>query len=395
MADPAVWPFAPGGEYSEELAWLTDMLQAPSGGTQHRRLRQSPRTVIAFAALESGAVRRRMELLLRANSALPWWVPVAIDVRSLGSAVSIGATSLPVTVDNARFIGGGKVLAMGNDSAQYELLSIASGGVSGSALTLSAATTKAWPAGTLLYPVRRGNLAEAPQIGRFTGDSVGLVELRFMLDDPLDTTAALSGSTYRGLPVFDAFAPAWSSDPTWTPERLAVRIDDEIATPFVADLAGVSTSKMVMRYAPDTAAAVVSFRAALFALAGRWSPVWVPTAAHDLRMVAAVSNGQGYIDVEGPLLSTLPLPANRRDIRIELEGGTVHHRRITAAAAQSATVDRLTLDSTITTGFALEAVRRVCFLSLCVQDSDTNRLDYFGPAMLQCELSWRELDHEL
>ena len=64
MADPAVWPFAPGGEYSEELAWLTDMLQAPSGGTQHRRLRQSPRTVIAFAALESGAVRRRMDAML-------------------------------------------------------------------------------------------------------------------------------------------------------------------------------------------------------------------------------------------------------------------------------------------------------------------------------------------
>ena len=63
MADPVAWTFAAGGDYTEELAWLTDLLQAPTGGTQHRRLRQSPRTTLTFSALESGANRRWMDVL--------------------------------------------------------------------------------------------------------------------------------------------------------------------------------------------------------------------------------------------------------------------------------------------------------------------------------------------
>lgn len=395
MADPVAWTFAAGGDYTEELAWLTDLLQAPTGGTQHRRLRQSPRTTLTFSALESGANRRWMDVLLRANSAGAWWSPVSIDARALTADVAAASSSLPVDVAAARFVEGGHALVVGTDPRRFEVLEIAAGGVGGSTLTLAGTTANAWPAGTQVIPVRRARLAEMPQVGRFTADDSALVQLRFRLEEPLDTAAAMPGATYRSYPVFDAFAPAWTSDPVWVPERLTDVQDDDLATPLVADTAGVALGKVTMQYALDTAAAIGIFRAALFALAGRWSPAWVPSWTHDLRLAASVAGGQSYIDVDGPLLSTQPLAANHRDLRIELFDGTVLYRRINAVAAQGATTDRLTLGAALPSAFTTAQVKMISFLTLSVQDSDTNMLRYFDAQTMQCELVWRELDHEL
>ena len=330
---------------------------------------------------------------MRNYSAARWWVPVDIDARSLGSAVSAGATVLPAAIAGARFVDGGKALLVGDDPRTFAVVSIST--VGGSSLTISPGVAAGWPAGTRLVPLRAGYLLNPPPVGRFTARDSALVGLRFRLTEPLDTAAAMPGATYRSYPVFDTFVPVWISDPVWTPERSVEVIDDDIAVPLVVDLAGVALGKTTMQYAPDSAADIISFRGALFALAGRWAPVWVPSWAQDLRLVAGVGAGQGYIDVEGPLLSGQPLAANHRDIRIELFGGTVHYRRITAAAVQSSTVDRLTLDTTLPAAFQLSDIKLVSFLTLSVQDADTVALSYFDTTALVCELTWRELDHEL
>ena len=124
------WTFAPGGEYTEELAWLTDVLAAPTGGTQHRRLRESPRVVLGFSALESGASRLWLDWQLRQHSAALWWVPVAIDTRELSAAVGAGATVLPADIAGARFVVGGKALLVGDDPRVSEVVAISSVGAS-------------------------------------------------------------------------------------------------------------------------------------------------------------------------------------------------------------------------------------------------------------------------
>lgn len=202
-------------------------------------------------------------------------------------------------------------------------------------------------------------------------------------------------ATYRSFPVWDAFVPVWTSDPLWSPDRMLERIDNDVAVPFVVDFAGVAMGRTVMQYAATTAAEVAAFRAALFALAGRWSPAWVPSWAHDLLLVGNVTAGATQIDVEGPLLSGRPITSNHRDIRIELTTGTVLYRRITAATAQSATVDRLTLDAALPSAFTVAQVRMISFITLSVQDSDTNVLRYVDRTVMQCELTWRELSHGL
>lgn len=71
------------------------------------------------------------------------------------------------------------------------------------------------------------------------------------------------------------------------------------------------------------------------------------------------------------------------------------YRRINAVAAQGATTDRLTLGAALPSAFTAAQVKMISFLTLSVQDSDTNMLRYFDAQTMQCELVWRELDHEL
>jgi hypothetical protein len=392
VADPVPWTFGTGGDYAEECAWLTDLMQAPTGGTQHRCLRLSPRVTVSFSALESGSSRRWFDLQLRANSAGTWQVPVGVDRRDLTAPAVASDTSLTLATANARFVVGGQALVVGEDPRRFDLVEIS--GIASGYLTLTDPLVYDWPAGTPVYPVRKGMLAEQPTVSRFTGDASGLIDLRFQLLEDLDTDAVVPGSTYRGFPVFDFIAPVWTTDPAWVPERLTSLMDDDIGVPLMTDLPGVALGKTTMQYAPATTTDVVAFRGALYALRGRWSPAWVPSWTQDLRIVADVSAGATSLDIEGPLLSTDAIATNHRDIRIALADGTVLYRRINAVAVASSTVDRLTLDSALP-AFSADSVHIACFMGLCVQDSDVVTLNYLDPTALEAELTWRELDHEL
>ena len=66
-----------------------------------------------------------------------------------------------------------------------------------------------------------------------------------------------------------------------------------------------------------------------------------------------------------------------------------------ASAALSADVERLTLDSAITTGFTASAVALVSFMALCRQDTDVNKLTWWNHDTVQSELTFRAVRHGL
>ena len=393
-ADPVPWAFATGGEYSERLDWLTDVPAGPVGNTQHRRLRQSPRVTLAMASLEEARTRRRMDALLRDNAGGQWRAPVRVDTCRLTSAAAVDDTVLSLDVDDARFVGGGHALLTSGDPFAAELVQIAAGGVAAGALTLEGGVVTAWPAGTLVTPLRTARLTEFPQVSRFTSDASDVVDLSFGLLEALDDEAVVAGDTYRDFPVWP-FRPVWTSDPAWVPQRELQGVDYEFAPPVLHDLAGMPQARTTMQYAQDTRADVVAFRQALFALAGRWKPAWVPSWAADVRIVANVSNGAITLDVEGPLLAGTALPNNQRDLRIELRDGSVRYCRVASFATLSASTERLTLASAIATGFAAADVVLASWMALSVQDADTNLLRYWTRDVMECELTWRQLVHEL
>jgi hypothetical protein len=385
MSDPVAWTFATGGTVTEQLTWLTDVLQATTGPSQHRRLRTAPRTVFKFDGLETGRRRRWLEALLVSNGAGQWQAPLVMEAGALASDLSAASDTIDIDTTTRRFVADGHALLMGEDPQAFELVQIDS--IAAGALTLVDDTVNAWPAGTRVFPVRRARLEGMPSLSRFTGDA-SPYQVQFRLEEPLEFTPNFGTASYRGLPVVE-WQPVWTADPEWTPERQLSTEDEQTGNAEVFDLVGIPLGKQVMQCAAQGAAQIAAFRGLLFALCGRWSVAWVPSWTQDLRITAAVANGATTLDVEGPALSPWPLQVNRRDIRIQLHDGTVLYRRVTAAVAHTATVDRLTLDGAIAIGFAASAVASVSFMALSRQDTDVNLLRYWNHDTLQSELTFR------
>lgn len=392
MSEPIAWSFATGGEMTEQLAWETDALAAESGPEQSRRLRAYPRVVLRFDGLETGAPRRWLEAVLWHAGSGPWYAPLAMDARQLIDALPAGSDTVVTDTDFPRFVAGGHALLHGEDPRQSEVVEIQS--VLDGALSLVGETLQDWPAGTRVSPVRLARLASTVGLSRFTGDITGVYQVQFQLDEPIEVEPDPGAASYRGYPVVE-WRPVWTSDPSWAPERALAIVDEGVAPASVFDPVRQARDRVALQFAMTDIAQIQAFRGLLYALGGRWAPAWVPSWAQDLRVAASIANGSSTLDVEGPLLSVFPLASNRRDLRIELFDGTVLYRRVTAAVAHTFTVDRLTLDAPIATGFAANAVAMVSFLVLSRQDSDVNVIRYFDWQTAQAELVFRGEVHAL
>lgn len=392
MSDPVPWSFAVGGEMTEQLEWETDALAAETGPEQSRRLRAFPRVQLRFDGLETGARRRWLEATLRSAGGGQWYVPLAMDARQLSVAAPSGSDTLATDTDFPRFVAGGYALLQGEDPRGYEVVEVQS--VLDGALSLVGETVRDWPVGTRISPARLGRLGNGVGLSRFTADITGVYQAQFRLDEPIEQLADAGAPTYRSYPVLE-WRPAWTADPTWAADRTLITSDEGVAPAFVFDPVRQARDRVALQFALEDVAQIQAFRSLLYALGGRWAPVWVPSWTHDLRVVANVNDGATVLDVEGPLLSAFPLASNRRDLRIELVDGTVLYRRVTAAVAQTFTMDRLTLDAPIATGFSAAAVAMVSFLVLSRQDSDVNLLRYFDWQTAQCELTFKGEVHAL
>ena len=389
-ADAVAWPFAVGGQISERLEWLTDGLRPPYGMEQTRKLRQAPRTVLLFDGLESGRNRRWMENLLAKNGAGLWHGPLVADTTTTTSAATLGATTLAVDTDLRRFRAGGNALLVDrSDPRRYEVVEIET--VLADSLELAEAMVAAWPAGSLIIPTVGVRLVDAPQISRFTGDSAPY-SVSFRVDEPLDWVADFGAAEYRDLPVFE-MPIDWSSDPVYTHSRDIEPLDNGTGRVLLYDRAGILLPRIAMELALFSAEAIGVFRSLLYALSGRWQPIWVPSYGQDLRLQAVASTTT--IDVEWTGFSEWPLQANRKDIRIERRSGSPVYRRVTAAAEVDIDTERLQLDAALPDGFDAADVVGISFMALCRQESDVNLLRVWSPGVMESQLTFVGCNHGL
>lgn len=382
MTDDATWTFSADGEIRERWDWLSDGLAAATGPEQGRRLRTDPRVVQAFDALESGWARRWLENLIAAFGSGSWGVPIVQDATWLDDAAGPGSAVLACDTTLRRFAVGARVLIVGDDPRTFDIGTIEA--LDDDEITLADPPANAWPAGTPVVPLHSGRLEPAPPLSRFTADDLP-VPLQFRITEPLPLEEDAGDATYRGYPVFE-FGPDWSDEPTAQPDRKQLRVDVGVGPVSVIDLPEIPLGSQRVSAVLQGRAEIVAFRALLGALAGRWSPLWVPTFAQDLRVTGDLVAASALLDVEWCGLQDLELAPNRRDIRIEMGDGTVLYRRITAVAALGDDQERLTLDSALGVTAAATAVRSVSYLVFSRQDADVNLIRYWS-----CELAVSEL----
>lgn len=387
MPDATPWTFSAAGQITERLDWLTDPMQAVTGPEQRRRLRIAPRTFLGFETLESRASRRHMETLLIANGAGEWLAPLWQDAADLESAWVAGSPSPVLAVDTTlrRFRVGGSVLLIRENSRVFDVGVVAS--VEDGELELEDGPALSWPAGTAVVPLVLAKIDAMPALSRFTSDDVPAL-VSFRVTEPLDWGEDAGDADYRGVPVLE-WIPDGAQDPGFTPERRLGRVDAESGRVTEYDQPGIPLSLQVATFTLVGREEIGAFRSLLYALAGRWGAIWVPTWSQDLQAAAAVTSASTLLDIDWCGFSQWPLSPNRRDLRIELVDGTVLYRRITAVAEISPSVERLVLDAAWGLDADVAEIRLISFLMLARQDTDVNLFRYWSHEVVETELRLR------
>ena len=373
-ATAKIWPVPPDWArgIGESLGWGTDVLMASAtASTQHRGYRDVPSRRFAFPVV-SGAQERRTAAMLLAGYSGVWQLPIWHDVQWQAAAVAAGATSIPCATAGYDFIDGGLALLYSAVNT-WEVIAIDT--VESDHLALSAAVAGDFPAGCRLYPLR-GARAQNGAEEHLKSDDVGVRSLVFDIVDACDWPVLASPTTYLGHMVLDR-RPDEGDDPTASHARLVQSVDYGTGTPVQHDVPQFDIATRQMHWLLYGRAERTWFRSLAYTLAGRAMPIWVPSFTSDLKPAAAITGGSTSMQVEWAGYTLFGKDkGNRRDLRIELDDGTVLYRRITNASEAGA-VENLTLSASLDAGsIAPSRIRAVSLMALSTLASDTVEIQH-------------------
>jgi len=350
----------------EELAWLTDVMSSSDDHEQRRKLRTWPRQAWIFAADFSAQQRRAFENKLHGWGGRNWALPIWVDGEFLGATLDAGAESIPCTPATRDYHESGLAMLVAAEGGDYEAVEVAS--MTSGSIALERPTRRSWPAGTRIYPARSATLANPSGIRRFTGDHA-YGSFRFRCDEPIEK-ATTSETLYRSYPV-NELRPEWSEDPSRDCRRTISILDSAVGRPIITDESGLAQPVQSMRIVFADRVGAAQLRAWLYARAGRAKAVWLPTYAADLLVTSAIGSASTHIDVENCSLTEFaPADVNRRDLRIELQSGSILYRRVTSIMEVDENTERLTIDDDLGIAVAPTDIALISWMSLARLDSD-------------------------
>lgn len=199
------------------------------------------------------------------------------------------------------------------------------------------------------------------------------------ISEPCDWAEHTFEHTYRGRPVWE-FRTNWRSGRNFEFNRVVDTLDNDVSSPLHYDFsdktfAGIDASWLVEGREQHTVQREVAY-----ALAGRYLGLWVPTLSDDLQVVGTMGAGSTVLPVAYCGYTTFCLGMHgRRDIRIELTNGVVYYRRITDSE-ESGGAEQLTLNSSLGVEVSASNIRRISFMMLMQQASDSLTINHHTDA---------------
>ncbi|HGN9414343.1 TPA: hypothetical protein ACK11A_002010 [Klebsiella pneumoniae] len=350
---------------TEQLEWKTDVLQSPTGAEQRISRRLSPRRTFEFTTLVHDTGRQRFENMLWQGCAGTWAMPVYPDVFALPAAVSSGVAALSIPTAGRDFTVGGTVLLKTDESPAATSRMVTIAGIAGNVLQLASPLTDNWPAGSLVYPVRKAVLTEPPSLSRLTG-SATTAQVRFRIAEHNAFSDAPVLTQYRGHPVLESETD-WGESVSGSYQPLIRELDNSSSIPYRLDTAGRPFWRQTHNWFTVNRQAQTSLRQLLWYLRGRQRPIWVPGQTLDFSPRSAISGNS--VDVVEAGFTELGIRPGHRDICILLADGTRYYRRIAAVSLVSG-AERLVLDGdAINTGS--HPIVSISLMTLARQDTDS------------------------
>lgn len=375
-----LWPLLPNWKrgVTESLEFRTRIIGPTlTGLRQKRRMRLAPRRSFGFEVHPHHQGRRLLDNLRFAQGKQEWALPVWFDRQTLAATLSSGATSIPCNTLGYDFVDGGLAVLRKNVlySTQFEIVEIDT--VGEDSITLATATDEEWPEGTFLYPIRRARMADSSNNAILLSGEVSTLGVQFDVSEPCDWEAYSFSSSYRNRPVWE-IDTNWRQNRSFGFDRIITAVDNDTSIPAYFDFPEKTFTSLDSFLQAKTREVTARNRSLLYALAGRYTSIWVPTLANDLQMAANISSASTSLTVQYCGYSLFGL-GKRQDIRIELVNGTVYYRRITNASV-SGDNEVLTLSSALGANVSVAQVRRISFLMLMQQASDSATMTHLTDA---------------
>ncbi|MEC7118662.1 MAG: hypothetical protein VXW65_02010 [Pseudomonadota bacterium] len=374
----------------ERLEFKTDVMLAYNGAEQRIALRQTPRRWLEFAYLIDGAhARRAFEAKLWSHGAQAWQLPIWTDATAATAAISNGATVIALDAQYRDFVAGGHAaLIDGERHLVVEIVSVAADQIVVNPIAGD------WPIETTVVPVRSAYLEPQQQVTRFTGDAVYNVA-RFMLDDVSEYPAAAPEVLYRSEPVL-TMPSNWMDDITVDYQRKMSVVDFQIGGMYRDDETGQPVLVQSHHWVLASRAQISAFRGWLYAQRGRFKGIWLPSFLPDFDLVAPVTDSSLQINVGNHGYTDLyQIDKNRRDLRIELSGGIILYRRITASTVIDPQTEQITLDTALGVAVAPADIERISLMSYCRLDTDAIELAWSWGDYVDVRANWRTTNDDV
>lgn len=384
------WPADWERPVLERRAFETIVLRSVNGTEQRVQLRQKAARSHLWRALllepaRAARVWQQRWALDGAEVVAPFWPHATVLTAPVGI---LGGSLACDTTARDFFVGSYAILYASPALAEAVPISV----VGGSSLTLSVATTKAWPVGTIVVPGHVGRLnldTEMARVGR-----AGLaVQVEVTLDPvPLPASSGTAGAA----PIVASLGQIPNRSEDWEEEMatLATRLSSRSGglQDALNGSAPVVTRRLPMTW--FSRAQVRTWWQFYEGRLGALSACWLPSYAADLVPTATVLNTDTSITVVATGYPSLAFPDEaRRHLALIAPNGTVVHRRVTAAVDNGNGTETLTLDAAagVTLPFP-EGMLSYCHYARLADD--VVELAWLSPEVAEATLTWREVPGE-
>lgn len=367
------------GEVRESLAFLTDVIPGLDGNEQRIALRKQPRQTFDVEYALDAIDRQRMQVLLfdwmDNNFGFPLWRERLL----LTAATIVGATTYPVSgADDVDFRVGELAVVL-TDATVFDVFVVSV--VTDTLITASSPAVNAYPIGTRIAPVRTAVIPNRVATQRAV-NNLERFRLTFEVTDndtgaPAGSTTPGFWSTFNSRVLFDDCNVVDSGGTSGSLRRRIHRLDNQTGIFAQTSLWDRNKRGSEKGFFARSRAEINSLRNLFRALRGKQKAFYLPTFIEDLTPNADLVLGLATMDIVSVgyvrfVRDRLPLTI----FRISFTDGTSLVRTVQSSATVSATVERLTLDTTWPANRTIAEISRIEWYELVRFDSDKMVLRY-------------------
>jgi hypothetical protein len=362
-----VFPFPPNfrEDVSEIIESKSDILRAYDGTEQRRQVRVKERRGFEYRfSLLNADDCQYLQNLLWSWQNRQFGLPVWTDIVRTSAPQFVGDLVVNADPNERSFIDGGQAIIF-QDRYNYEIFDIDALGLN---ITAVLPLTKAWPAGTPVYPYILGTLPKTIPIQRYTSRVMeGILTFN---GDPVSVDPYLpvgtAPVTYAGYEVITT-QPNWVRPLDGTFDYEYQTLDSQTGALF--NLVTEEFARNTRRYSWTLIGrtAILNFRKFLGRRRGQVKPFWAPSWTEDFQVISNIGASATSITVKrNGFRELLGVDTAHDRVMFRMKNGMVYYRRITAVGLAGDNINSfITIDSSLGTAYTTTQIEAVHMLNLC------------------------------